>query len=666
MNNKNLRNGLSYVVEKKLYMILIGVLIAILFIVEQFTIGTIFFLVYVILIIYNILTINKRKKEWRNYIDNITSQIDVASNTAFSKLPFPIIMAGESGNVLWYNSSLASKLEGEKILGKNIKDFIKEFNVKLVLDRKRNEYIGIQIKNRYYDIYTSVIDSENLDEDDKVILLYLYDVTERVELEEKISEIRESVILIEVDNLDDVIKASEEGTAPQLVADIERCINSYANNLQAMVRKYASNKYVLTTKDKNIEAEMSKKFEILDTVREINSGSKLAVTLSIGVGRGGKTPAQNQDFAITAKDLALGRGGDQAIVKSFEKVSFYGGKTKEVEKRTKVRARVIGHALLDLVNESSNIFIMGHKNPDMDCLGSALGIYSVIKSLNKQCNIVLDGPCNAVKYMLDKLSEDDSYNDTFITIQKTKSLMDDKSLLVLVDVHNEGYVLSMELVNAMDRIVVIDHHRKAKDFIQGTLLSYIETYASSTAELITELIQYMADKPKLKEIEAVGLLAGICLDTKNFCFKTGVRTFEAAAFLRRLGADTIDVKKIFSEDLDFYVTRSEIIKTAKVKNEIAIAKCPPDILNGVLTAQAADELLNITGIKSSFVIVKMDNDAYISGRSLGDINVQVILESLGGGGHLTMAGAKLKDKTIDQAEILLNDAIDKYLREGDK
>lgn len=665
MNNKNLNHSLFNTLEKKIYMILISVIIATFFLIGKITIGIFFLIIYTIIILYNLFTINKRKTEWKDYVDNITSQIDVASGTIFSRLPFPVIMISSTGNVLWYNTVLSAKLNKEKILGKNIKEFIKEINIKFILDGKKNEYTEIKLNNNYYNIYANVIDSENINEKDRVVLLYLYNVSEKVKLREEVDRIKESIILIEVDNLDDVVKTCEEGMAPQLIADIETSINSYANSLQAMVKKYASNKYILTTKDKNIEIEMNKKFEILDNVREINSGSKLAVTLSIGVGRGGETPAQNHEFAVIAKDLALGRGGDQAIVKSFEKLSFYGGKTKEVEKRTKVRARVIGHALLDLINESSNILIMGHTNPDMDCLGSALGMYSVIKSLDKTCNIILDGTCNAVKYMLEKLSEDDEYNDTFINIQKAKNIINEKTLLILVDVHNESYVLSMDIVNSVNRIVVIDHHRKTKDFIQGTVLNYVETYASSTAELITELIQYMADKPKLKEIEAVGLLAGICLDTKNFSFKTGVRTFEAAAFLRRLGADTIDVKKIFSEDLDFYITRAEIIKTAKVKNGIAIAKCPQHIVNGVLTAQTADELLNITGIRVSFVIVKMDNDAYISARSLGDINVQIILESLGGGGHLTMAGAKLKDTTVDQAEIILNNAIEKYLEEGD-
>ncbi len=479
------------------------------------------------------------------------------------------------------------------------------------------------------------------------------------------SETRESVILIEVDNLDDVIKTTEEGLRPQLIADIDRAINNYANSLKALITKYSTNKYVLVTKDINLEAEIGKKFDILDIIREINTGNKLTATLSMGIGRGGMTPVENHEFAITAQELALGRGGDQCVIKSFEKISFYGGKTKEVEKKTKVRARVIGHALLELVNESSNIFIMGHHNPDMDCLGAAIGMYSTIKSLNKECYVVLGEQHDAVNYIVDKLRINTEYDNMFIDPGKINNMKDEKSLLILVDVHNESYVLSMDVVRNIDRMVIIDHHRKTKDFIQGAIISYVETYASSTSELITELIQYMVEKPKLKEIEAVALLAGICLDTKNFCFKTGVRTFEAAAFLRKQGADTVDVKRIFSEALDVYITRSEIIRTAKLKEGVAIAKCPPELSNLVLAAQAADELLNITGIQASFVIAKIEGETYISGRSLGDINVQVILEDLGGGGHLTMAAAKVKGVSQDEAEKLLNKAIENYLRKGD-
>jgi len=664
MSKENFKEMLFNFIKSKIVITIIVILLVVFFIKDMLIISNILLLIYVAVLLYIIFD-NSKKNNFSNKIEHIIHKIDTVKSTAFSKVHFPTMFLLENGEVIWYNESLALRLENNDIVGRNIKEIIKEFNIKLALEGKRSEYKNVVFKDRIYDIYISIIQDYEINEDNNLIVISFDDITDNINLINQINNAKESVMLIEVDNLDEVIKTTEEDLRPQLIADIDRTINNYANSLKALIRKYSSNKYVLTTKDANIETEMNKKFDILDTIREVSSGNKLTVTLSIGVGRGGENPAQNHEFATIAKDLALGRGGDQCVVKSFEKVSFYGGKTKEVEKRTKVRARVIGHALLELINESSNVIIMGHHNPDMDCLGAAIGMYSTIRSLNKECYIVMDEPHDAVQYMLDKLDDDDNYKDTFININAVKNLKNDKSLLILVDVHNESYVLSMEVVDYFSRIVIIDHHRKTKDFIQGTMLSYVETYASSTSELITELIQYMVEKPKLREVEAVALLAGICLDTKNFCFKTGVRTFEAAAFLRRLGADTVDVKRIFSEALDIYITRADIIKTAKVKSGIAVAKCPPEISNSVLPAQAADELLNITGIQASFVIAKIEEGTYISGRSLGEINVQVILEYLGGGGHLTMAAARVKDSNQDEAEELLNDAIEKYLRKGE-
>lgn len=664
MSKENFKEMLFNFIKSKIVITILVILLVVFFIKDMLIISNILLLIYAAVLLYIIFD-NSKKDNFSNKIENIIHKVDTVKSTAFSKVHFPTMFLLENGEVIWYNESLALRLENNDIVGKNIKEIIKEFNIKLALEGKRSEYKNVVFKDRIYDIYISIIQDYEINEDNNLIVISFDDITDNINLINQINNAKESVMLIEVDNLDEVIKTTEEDLRPQLIADIDRTINNYANSLKALIRKYSSNKYVLTTKDANIETEMNKKFDILDTIREVSSGNKLTVTLSIGVGRGGDNPAQNHEFATIAKDLALGRGGDQCVVKSFEKVSFYGGKTKEVEKRTKVRARVIGHALLELINESSNVIIMGHHNPDMDCLGAAIGMYSTIRSLNKECYIVMDEPHDAVQYMLDRLDEDDNYKDTFININAVKNIKNDKSLLILVDVHNESYVLSMEVVDYFSRIVIIDHHRKTKDFIQGTMLSYVETYASSTSELITELIQYMVEKPKLREVEAVALLAGICLDTKNFCFKTGVRTFEAAAFLRRLGADTVDVKRIFSEALDIYITRADIIKTAKVKSGIAVAKCPPEISNSVLPAQAADELLNITGIQASFVIAKIEEGTYISGRSLGEINVQVILEYLGGGGHLTMAAARIKDSNQDEAEELLNDAIEKYLRKGE-
>ncbi|WP_333887447.1 DHH family phosphoesterase [Clostridium sp.] len=655
-----------FITENKIYMVSIAALIFILFLYGHIYIGGIAIALYGLLVLYNVKNTKQKKYEWKKFIEDFSSKLDLATRNTLVKLPFPLIIIGNKGNILWYNQNLSSILDGSDIFESNINDVLKDFNLKLAMDGKKTVFKYVKLNEKYFNIYTNLIDLgdyKNLN--DKIMLLYFYDVTDVFNLINSVESNKEAVMLIEVDNLDEVIKSTEEDKKPLLIAEIERTINSYAQGLNAMVKKYSSNKYVLTLQNKYVEEEMKKRFEILDSMREISMGNKLTVTLSVGVGRNGGNPFNNESYAVSAKELALGRGGDQAIVKSGEKLDFYGGKTREIEKRTKVRSRVIAHALVDLINESSNVYIHGHINPDIDCLGAAVGIYSTIKALNKECYIVLDGTNNSIKGMMDKLKSEADYDSAFIDSKKCMETKDDNSLLIVLDVHNKGYVQNLELVESFKKLVIIDHHRKSTDYLEGALLSYIEPYASSTCELVTEMIQYMLEKPKLKPVEAEALLAGICVDTKNFYFKTGVRTFEAASFLRKLGADTIDVKKLFSDDLDTYLKRADIIKSAVVKNNIAIAVCPPEIEDTVLAAQAADELLNITGIQASFVFVTIGEDIYISGRSLGDINVQIILETLGGGGHMTMAGTKISDKKLEEAVELLKQAIEKYLREGE-
>ncbi|WP_139906221.1 DHH family phosphoesterase [Clostridium thermarum] len=649
--------------SNRVYMIIIALLTALLFYYGHNFEGIVVLMLFAVLVVYNIKSSEAKKDEWQKFIEDFSMKLDTATRNTLINLPFPLIITGSQGNIVWYNQNMSSILKQEQILGKSISTIIKGLEISAITESKDNHFEYINIKERYYHVYTSIVHvSDNKNDKDDIILFYFYDITEA----KKIYDNRESVMLIEVDNLDDILKTVDDGQRPLLVAEIERNINNYAQGINALVRKYASNKYVLSVQEKYLEEEIKKKFDILDVIREISMGNKLSVTLSIGVGRGGNSPLENHNFANSAKELALGRGGDQVVVKYGERLLFFGGKTKEMEKRTRVRARVIAHALRDLINESSTVFIMGHKNPDVDCLGAAVGLNSIIRNLKKESYIILEPPNSGVKQLLEKFKKDPDYEDVFINSEACKARMDENSLLIIVDVHNKGYILNEELVKEIKRVVIIDHHRKSADYIENAILSYMEPYASSTSELITEIIQYIIDKPKLKQLEAESLLAGICVDTKNFYFKTGVRTFEAASFLRRLGADTVDVKKLFSDDLNTYIQRSEIIKSATVENNIAIAVCPPYIEDTVLAAQAADELLNITGIQASFVFVKIENDLYISGRSLGDVNVQVIMEALGGGGHMNIAGTKLFNTTVEEGLKALKEAIDKNLMEGEK
>ena len=649
--------------SNRVYMIIIALLTALLFYHGHNFEGVVVLILFAVLVVYNIKSFEVKKDEWKRFIEDFSMKLDTATRNTLVNLPFPLIITGSQGNIVWYNQNMTSVLKQEEILGKTISTIIKGLDINKITEAKENQFEYIKIKDRYYNVYTSIVHvSDNKSDKDNIILFYFYDITEA----KSIYDSRESVMLIEVDNMDDILKTLEDGQKPLLVAEIERNISNYAQGINAFVRKYASNKYVISVQERYLEEEIKKKFDILDVIREISMGNKLSVTLSVGVGRGANTPLENHNYANSAKELALGRGGDQVVVKNGERLSFFGGKTKEVEKRTRVRARVIAHALRDLINESSTVFIMGHKNPDVDCLGAAVGLNSIIRNFKQESYIVLDPPTSGVKLLLEKFRKDPDYEGVFINSEACMARMDENSLLILVDVHNKGYVLNPELVKEMKRVVIIDHHRKSADYIENTILSYMEPYASSTSELITEIIQYIIDKPKLKQLEAESLLAGICVDTKNFYFKTGVRTFEAASFLRRLGADTVDVKKLFSDDLKTYIQRSDIIRSAKVENNIAIAVCPPEIEDTVLAAQAADELLNITGIQASFVFVKIENDVYISGRSLGDVNVQVIMEALGGGGHMNIAGTKLFNMSVDEALRALKEAIDKNLMEGEK
>ena len=568
---------------------------------------------------------------------------------------YPLSLIREDGEIIWCNKLFNTLQPNENALGNNILSIARGLNLEGTLTNEYNHQ-RLNINNKLYDVYATVIEKE---ENEYVYLLSFNDITKLIDYEKT----QEGIMLIEVDNLSEVLGKTDESNKPLLVAEIERTIKYYANNLKAMIEKYDTNKYVLSVQDKYIEDEINKQFKIIDEISKIDFGNSIEVTLSIGIGCGGISPQENYNSAKFAKELALGRGGDQVVVKNGNDIKFFGGNTKEIEKRTKVKARVIARALSELICESSNVYILGHKNPDMDCLGAAMGLSSVVKQLGKNCNIVLNKDTNAIDYYLEKLKDNSKYNDLFTSVEYAMENINKKTLVIIVDVHNKGYICDLPLVYKAERKVIIDHHRRSPDMIENDILNYIEVYASSTSEMVTEIIQYMVDRPNLTRIEAEGLLAGIFMDTKGFSFKTGVRTFEAS-FLKSLGADTIEVKKMFTDDLNSYLQIADTIKSAEVTNKVAIAITPENI-DTVIVAKAADELLNISGISASFVLGKIENDIYISGRSLGDINIQIVLESLGGGGHMNIAGAKVSNSTIDEVVTKLKELIEKYLRIGE-
>lgn len=656
----------KFISTNKVYMVILGVLVIILFTLRHWFVGSIFLIVYFMLIIYNMQSSKAKQHEWKKFIEDFSDNLDKATKSTLVNFPFPLIILGNNGNIRWYNHKINKITNNQNILGKNIEELIDEISIDEIKSGKKNNFKKAKIGSRYFEIYISIIASESSSiNSDGFMLVYLYEITETLNLIKYIEENKEGVMLLEIDNVEEVLKSVVDDKKPLLIAEIERTINNYGLSLKAMVKKYSSAKYVFSVQEKYINMEMEKKFNILDEMRELSIGNMLAVTLSIGIGTGGESPESNYKYAVTAKDLALGRGGDQAVVKNNDKMFFFGGKTKEVEKRNKVRSRVIAHALVELINESSSIYLIGHISPDIDCLGAALGLNRAVKLLGKESYIVIENANSQLQSFIDELKIEDEYSRTFVNSSFVEDKKDDMSLFIVVDVHNKGNILNYELIKNSKRIVIIDHHRKSKDFIEGALLSYIEPYASSTSEMVTEMLEYMVEKPTLKVLEADALLAGICLDTKNFSFKTGVRTFESASLLRKLGADTIYVKRFFSNSLDSFIKKAEIIKSATVENNMAIAICPPEINDTVVAAQSADELLNITGIQASFVIVKIEDEILISGRSFGEVNVQLILEELGGGGHMTMAGVRLKEISVEESFEKLKISIDKYIMEGE-
>ena len=617
-----------------------------------------FYLASTILIVYLAFKeyLNIENEIQNEKMNTLTDEIKANINDNISNMSYPIALIDNEGNILWANKRLKEELNLLDLQEQNILSIGRNLDLHKLLKCDKDLGQRVKIKDTFYSIYANNISGENIKYNEAKYLVYFNEVSNLRDL----YSTRESIMLIEVDNLSEALERTDEANRPMLAAEVEKAINSYSKKLKAMIIKYEYNKYCLSVQDKYINDEINCKFNILDEISNIDRGNKLEVTLSIGIGRGGDNPQENYNNAMTARELALGRGGDQAVIKNNEKITFFGGNTRELEKRTRVRARVIAQALRELIFESSNIFIMGHKNPDMDSLGASIGLWSSIRQLGKNCNIIIDNDITAIDYYMTKLKKDDKYDNLFISSEEAEKNINDKTLLIIVDVHNKGYVNNLDIVERINRKIIIDHHRRSPDIIEGALLNYIEVYASSTSEMVTELIQYMLQKPRIPKIIAEGLLGGIFMDTKGFQFKSGVRTFDAAAFLRSLGADTIEVKKMFTDSLDDYLFISDTIRNAEVHENLAIAVCPSDVNNTVIVARAADELLGISGIDVCFVLCNINDSIIISGRSTGEVNVQVILEELVGGGHMNMAGAKL-ECTIDEAVNLLKEAINKHL-----
>lgn len=660
----------------KIYLVIIAVYTCAVFFLNPY-LGVIGLVALGCLIYYSFLNVKARKNEWTKYIENLSTNLGLATKDAVLNLPLPLLISDGDGTVLWYNRCFLSLYSGKEMLGKKVDGYVKELDISRIINKNITGIDRISIGDRVFSVLVNPIRVDEDRKDDKkreekrkdkyIVMFYFVDRTDYFNLSREFEDRRGVICVVEVDNYDEVLKDVDEGNRPAFIAEIDKRINSWAAGIDSSIKKYDDNKYVLYFEGKYLDKMEEKRFDVLDSVRDINFGNSFPATLSIGVGSGGDNPAQMAEFASSAKELALGRGGDQAIVKDGDKLYFYGGRTKEVEKRTKVKARVIAHALSDLIDQSSEMFIMSHAMPDPDSLGSSLGLFRAARSRGKNAFVILNQSNITIQPILSRIDGMAEYSNIFITNEQAMNRLTRDTLLVISDVHIKGLTEFPEIVDKAEHKVVIDHHRKSADFIDDATLYYIETYASSASEMVTEILQYISDKIGLRPAEAEALMAGIVIDTKYFTFKTGVRTFEAASYLKKCGADTATVKQLMADDMSTYIARSDTVKNATmIGGNIAISVCgEKGAGTSLVVAQAADELLNIKGIDASFVIAQVGDDCIISGRSRGEISVQLILESLGGGGHLSVAGARLAKTSVEDAKKKIIDAIAKYQEEGE-
>ena len=651
--------------EINAYIVVIGILSLILMYYNIY-IGILVFLAFIYIVFHNWKIRDIRSKEWNKYIQDLALDIDEVNKKAILNLPIPLCILEFDGSITWYNTKFHEMNEEEDTLGMNIESLVKNIDLRKVLNENKEMYTNINYKDREYTIVYNVIKSEQEEKSKYLMMLYWLDKTDYLELENKYNNEKNVIALIQVDAYEEVLQSAPEERRPLINVDIDKTLAYLESTCNGALKKTSNDKYILILNNQELQRLEADKFSILDTIREINQENNLPVTISIGIGIDGKTINENIKLANGALDLALGRGGDQAVIKTKDKSVFYGGKSKAVEKKTKVKSRLIGHALREIVLESKNIYIMGHKYPDMDAMGSAVGIYDICKACNKQANIVLDNSNDSIDEFVKRLKDNEYYSDIFISKDDAIKNCTKDTLVIVVDTHRPSFTECPELTMISDKVVVIDHHRRGVEFINDTVLLFHETYVSSTCEMVTELVQYMEDDVKINKLTAEGLMAGICLDTKNFAFKTGVRTFEAASYLKKKGADTIEVKKLFNSTLIDFVTKAEIIQSAKVIDEkICLAYSKAEVSNiNIIVAQAADELLNIKDVEASFVLGKTKSGTiFVSARSLGSINVHVLMEKLGGGGHIDIAGAQIEDTSLEEGYNKVLDIINKYLEE---
>ena len=600
------------------------------------------------------------------------------------ELHLPYAILDLEGRMQWGNDEFMDIIQEKGAAKRSISNIIPEITEDILPKKEMDEVLHVVLHGRNYKILLRKVITPDFDDDisfhlndnesawddrNALIAMYLYDETEIIALLKENKEQKLVTGLLYIDNYEDALESIDEVRRSLLTALVDRKINKYMQGIDAITKKLEKDKYIFVFQQKYLPYLQTSKFSILEEVRGVNIGNEMSVTISIGLGVNADTYISGYEYARAAIDLALGRGGDQAVIKDREKISYYGGKSISVEKSTRVKARVKAHAFREFVEGKDKVVIMGHKIGDVDSFGSAIGVYRIAKSFNKKVHIVINEVTSSLRPMMNKFVNNADYEeDMFLKNEQAKEIVDSNTLLVIVDVNRPSYLECAELLEHTKTIVIFDHHRQTNEAIDAAVLSYVEPYASSTSEMIAEIMQYIGGNLKLKPLEADALYAGIMIDTNNFLTKTGVRTFEAAAYLRRSGADVTRIRKSFrSEMTDFKIKADAISSTEIFLKHYAIAVCASSEVDSpmILGAQVANELLNITDIKATFVLTDFNDKIYISARSIDEVNVQVIMEKLGGGGHLSVAGSQLENTTIQDAIIKLKTTLTKMHDEGE-
>ncbi len=595
-------------------------------------------------------------------------------------LEIPYALLDEDGKIIWTNEAFEQAFHIKRGYRKTIMSLLPDLHRDVLPGIESETEIMTTYEEADYRISMKKIDMltalqstdlvDTLNPDSYLIAFFMFDETKMNRLQKEIDDQQLVTGLIYIDNYDEALESVEDVRRSLLIALVDRKINKYFSATDALVKKLEKDKYLVAIQKRHLKDLMEKRFDLLEDVKTINIGNEISVTLSVGFGMETGSYQTNYEYARTAIDLALGRGGDQAIVKTPDDITYFGGKSQMAEKSTRVKARVKAHALREIIESSDRIIVMGHKNTDVDSFGAAIGIFRAAKTFEKKAYIVVNEVTTSIRPLMDEvLREGDYEEDLFVNSPRALELADDATALIVVDVNKPSFTECKELIPKCSSIVVLDHHRQGTEKIQNATLSYIEPYASSASEMVAEILQYIHDNVKLRAAEADCIYSGIMIDTNNFMAKTGVRTFEAAAYLRRMGADVTRVRKMFRNDMEDYKARAEAVRNAEVVlGSYAVSVSAPAGASEsptIIGAQAANELLNIIGIKASFVLTEYQGEIYISARSIDELNVQLVMEKLGGGGHMNIAGAQLRDMTIDEAKAMLIKTIETMQQEGE-